>query len=266
MEFPLSELWIEIFYPELEEKLHYSHQRDAQSRDELARLLKAENVRSFDWEKLERLIKGSTTFIFGAGPSLIDDIVGLFPVISRSSFPIIAADGAIDALAKAAIFPQVLVSDLDSASEEMLVAQSKQRVLFIHAHGDNLDLIRLLVPKLGDKIFGTTQVKSTELVKNFGGLTDGDRSCYLASAFNPRTIVLAGMDFGSREGEYSKSRGDPIRQSQDARKIKLDIGLKSLEFLIANSPSIRFLNATSKGEQIQGAPRMNYEELLKELS
>ena len=266
MDFPLSERWYESFYPELEEKLHYSHDRDSKARDELSRLLRAKNIRSFDWEDIERRIRGRTTFVFGAGPSVADDIKCLYSIVRKSSFPSIAADGAIDALAQAMIIPRVVVSDLDSASEEMLVDQSEVRALFIHAHGDNLDLMRRLVPKFGNKIFGTTQVESIEIVRNVGGLTDGDRSCYLASAFRPKTIVLAGMDFGSHEGEYSKARTGSKKNSQNGRRKKLELGRKSLEFLISNSPQIRFVNVTAKGESIAGAVRMNCEEIIRELS
>ena len=266
MEFPLSQRWCESFYPELEAKLHYSHQRDARARDELALLLRAKKVASFDWGDLERRIRNSTTFVFGAGPSLDDDIKCLYPIIRKSSFPIIAADGAMDALAETMILPRVAVSDLDSASEEMLVSQSNQRALFIHAHGDNLDLLSRLVPRFGDKIFGSTQVESVELVQNIGGLTDGDRACYLVSAFCPKIIVLAGMDFGVREGEYSKARTESNKASQDERKTKMELGRRSLEFLISNSPEIKFINATARGEAISGAVKMNCEESIKEFS
>ncbi|MGI0078971.1 MAG: 6-hydroxymethylpterin diphosphokinase MptE-like protein [Nitrososphaerales archaeon] len=266
MEFPLSQLWFESFYPELTAKLKYSYERDAEARDELAHLLEAKRIRPFDWESLEVQIKGSTVFIFGAGPSLVDDINCLYPVIRKSLFPIIAADGAIDALSSRMIFPCVLVSDLDSASEKMLVSQSVERALFIHAHGDNQNSIKRLVPKFGERIFGTTQVESIELVQNLGGLTDGDRSCYLASALSPRTIVLAGMDFCASESKYSKNRGATKKHSQSERKTKLDLGRKSLEFLIANTPTIKFLNLTTKGQRVAGAVRMDCEELIREIS
>ncbi len=267
MDFPLGLEWYDAFYDELQTRLGYSHKRDLESRDELSRLLKIKNpIQLFD-EKLRYRFEKKVVFLCGAGPSLTEDIKNLYPLMRKAQYPVIAADGAADALTQAKIFPPVIVSDLDSASEEMLITQSEERALFVHAHGDNILLLKKLVPKLGRRLSGTTQVESTTNVVNVGGLTDGDRSCFLVSVFSPQAIVLAGMDFGKVEGEYSKARhnsGNVFPKNQ--RHLKLNIGRRSLEFLIKRKPKIRFLNVTAFGGEITGAKKISHEELIRELS
>lgn len=264
MDFPLSKVWYEQFYPELESKLGYSSEADALARDQLETLLKEKRTESYDLRILSDLFENRTVFVFGAGPSLVQDISGLKALLDLNSFPAIAADGAIDALVQSGIHPLICVSDLDSASEKNLVEQSKERILVVHAHRDNTDLLDSLVPKMGPHVFGTTQVEPNRFISNTGGLTDGDRSCYLASAFNPKVVILSGMDFGLREGDYSKDRYN-VKVSQD-RRTKLEIGLKSLEFLITKSPGSTFINVTAEGEEIKKASKKTYEDLIKDFS
>ena len=257
-------MWHERFYPELESKLGYSFEADALARDQLETLLKEKRTESYDLRILTSLFENRTVFVFGAGPSLVHDISGFKAFLDLNSFPAIAADGAIDALVQSGIYPQVCVSDLDSASEKNLVEQSEKRILVVHAHGDNGDLLNSLVPGMGPHVFGTTQVEPNRIISNTGGLTDGDRSCYLASAFNPKVVILSGMDFGFREGAYSKDRYNGNVSSD--RRTKLEIGLNSLEFLITKSPRIAFINVTAEGEEIKRTSRKSYEDSIKDFS
>ncbi|MHB1869159.1 MAG: 6-hydroxymethylpterin diphosphokinase MptE-like protein, partial [Nitrososphaerales archaeon] len=164
-----------------------------------------------------------------------------------------------DALNEAGITPSIIVSDLDSCSQENLEIGSQEGLVLVHAHGDNMNLIEKIVPKLGSKLYGTTQVSSVSRVTNFGGLTDGDRACFVMSYLAPSSIIIAGMDFGGTEGKHSKNRyvvgTSPLRPS------KLQWGKRSLEFLIQSRPEIRFANATKHGEEIVGAPKVSYEKI-----
>jgi uncharacterized Rossmann fold enzyme len=261
LDFPLASEWHDAFYQEALLKLGFSYQRDVEARDELRRLLKLQNP-SLTLAQLPQMEK-NPVFVCGAGPSLVQDIQDLYGLIRKSRYLKVAADGALDALEQAMILPQIVVSDLDSASEESLISQSKERALLVHAHGDNINLLKELVPRFGRRVIGTTQVEPKDNVLNLGGLTDGDRSCYLASALKAKIIVLIGMDFGESEGEYSKARHDSGNVSKEKKRLKIEIGRRSLEFLIAKRPDMEFLNVTNHGENILGSKKIWPEDLIK---
>ena len=265
--FPDGEFWYETFYHRIITSLRLSEEKDIQSRDLLSTLLNQRHtpLRN-DLSVYSERIAGSTALLAGAGPSIEPDISGLHDTILDFTPFVIAADGATDALLKAGIKPDLIVTDLDSASEESLVQQSNVGTgVVVHAHGDNMQLITRIVPKLGGNLFGSTQVKPLSNVCNVGGFTDGDRSCYLLARFEPKKIIIAGMDFGSREGEYSRSRAiPPPTLVSDFKRIKLNWGKASLEALIERHPEIRFVNVTKRGEEIKGATRMDYTSLRKE--
>lgn len=270
----LGKVWYDVFYSRITNSLGYSKEGDEKARDELSHLLcmkRAQNPSKL-YEKLMQQIKHKNIIMFGAGPSLKEDIMKLYPVARKKKNIAVAADGATDALLSANIIPSITVSDLDSCSLQALKAQSEGRALFVHGHGDNIEVIRKTLPRLGRNVIGTTQVASCYNVWNFGGLTDGDRACFIASTFAPKMIVIAGMDFGKTEGEFSKSRGSNSKdkkeeQSRLAKKeVKLRFGKDSLEFLIQRKKEIRFVNATTHGEEIRGAEKLPLLNLIEVLS
>ena len=268
--FPDSQLageWQQVFYDMISRSLGYSRSKDEEGRDLLKSIIRKKGSLSLDLVGLARKVRNRTVFVCGAGPSISEDLMGLYGLLRNSSSLSIAADGAARALAQAMVIPAIITSDLDSCPEDLLLAQSEERALFVHAHGDNIDLVRHIAPRLGRRILGTTQVDSVDGVTNVGGFTDGDRACYIAASFEPRTVVLIGMDFGSKEGKFSlpiSIRGK--RTDKKTREVKLKLGKESLEFLIDRRPSVRFVNATSGGEQIKGAQRISHAELIEELS
>lgn len=271
----LGNAWFKRFYSLAVDSLGYSKAADEEARDELSSLLAGKKkVPPFDdfLEELRRRFAKRDTIVFGAGPSLREDIQKLYPVARKARILIIAADGAADALTDASIIPQIVVSDLDSCSEEALRSQSESRALFVHAHGDNRASLKELMPSMGSRILGTTQVSSIENVRNLGGLTDGDRACYVASIFDPELVVIAGMDFGTIEGEYSRSKrgistdidSDPPNPSK--RQLKMKLGKESLEFLIQRKEGTRFVNVTSHGQRVEGTTEEPLGDLMKALS
>ncbi|MHB8565970.1 MAG: 6-hydroxymethylpterin diphosphokinase MptE-like protein [Nitrososphaerales archaeon] len=263
--FPLGELWYLQFYREIIESLDLSEERDIQSRDLLSRILE-EKQPEFQYNTLEAKIKSNLAVLIGAGPSLKSDLSGLEGFISSTRPFIAAADGAADALSEMGVEPDVILTDLDSCSESLLVEKSRSGTgVVVHAHGDNIELTERIVKKLGTNLFGTTQATPLQNVHNIGGFTDGDRSCYFLSHFEPRVIIIAGMDFGVKEGEYSKSRV-PLRASPlaDFKRRKLEWGKVSLEFLIQSCPAISFINVTKWGEEIKGAEKLDYSQLSQE--
>ena len=122
-------------------------------------------------------------------------------------------------------------TDLDGNSK-FLKAEKNGAILVVHAHGDNTDILKKLVPKFR-KLIGSTQVAPVENVHNFGGFTDGDRSVFLAEEFGAKKIVLVGMDFGNSIGKYSKEKvKDP-----ELKKQKMQAGKRLLEMLARQSRS-----------------------------
>ena len=256
----LGDEWFRIFYPRICASLNYRQSEDELARDLLSELL-VENDTPHAQLQLE-IIRKRTVIMFGAGPSLRGDLEGLTPIIQKAKPIVVGADGAADALYEAGMVPSIVVSDLDSCSQRNLKRNSQDGCVFVHAHGDNLSLIREIVPEMGERMFGTTQVGSVRNVVNYGGLTDGDRACFIVSSFDPSSIIIAGMDFGKEEGSFSRNRYDDY--SNPLRYSKLTWGRKSLEFLIRERRDIRFVNVTRHGEEIVGATRMSYEELMPE--
>ncbi|HZW56388.1 MAG TPA: 6-hydroxymethylpterin diphosphokinase MptE-like protein [Nitrososphaerales archaeon] len=276
--FPLGKEWYEKFYVRIRDSLNLSERADTRSRDLLSRLL-TEKGSNTEYGKIALLKEQSRkkrkrTVVFGAGPSLEEDLAGLCEFVKHESnnLFVVAADGAADGLISEGIEPQILVSDLDSCSERVLIDQSTKKedyCLLVHAHGDNMSLISRIAPLLGrGNVLGTTQVLPLENVQNVGGFTDGDRACYLAAAFlHPEQIIIAGMDFGRVEGRFSRARSGASGISEDWKFRKLEFGRESLEYLITRCHGeIDFVNVTSKGTEINGARHSSYSEIISEYS
>jgi len=118
---------------------------------------------------------------------------------------IISADGATSKLLDVGLIPDIIVSDLDGCVEDILEANRKGAVVVVHAHGDNIHLVREHVPALTN-VVGTTQSKPFDTVYNFGGFTDGDRCAYMATAFGANNILLLGFDFDDASVSYMKRK------------------------------------------------------------
>jgi hypothetical protein len=126
--------------------------------------------------------------------------------------------------------------------------------MIVHAHGDNVNLIRNLVPKMKNCI-GTTQVKPLHNVYNFGGFTDGDRAVFLASEFKAKNIVLVGMDFGGKIGRYSKTK----IKDEKLKIAKMTVGKELLEWLSTFSAAKLYNVSPSV---IKGFKNISFEEII----
>lgn len=211
-------------------------------------------IQKADIERL-RIMGDKITIVFGAGPSLRDDIrkVKSEKLHRKGNIVLIAADGAVKALLQKGIVPAINVTDLDGDINAIMKANGKGTVTVVHAHGDNIDSLRDVVPELKNPI-GTTQTKATGKVHNFGGFTDGDRAAFLADRFGAELIVLAGMDFGDKIGEFSGS------YDREKKLKKLQIGKGLLEKLARESKA-GILNLTAGGEDLAGVPRTSVKAL-----
>jgi uncharacterized Rossmann fold enzyme len=204
-----------------------------------------------NFDGLANILRGKECVVFGAGPSLDEDLNNL----KRAGYlekVLVAADGATSAVIRYRR-PEIIVTDLDGRVGDQLRAWRLGSWLVVHAHGDNLDQILEVVPKLDERVLGTTQVEPFGGLYNFGGFTDGDRAAFMAHELGSTTIYLAGMDLGKRIGRYS---GD---KDVSRKLIKLAICGELLAWL-AGDLKARLVNLTSRGEDIPNVLRGSLDE------
>jgi uncharacterized Rossmann fold enzyme len=235
-------------YEEIAKRLGLDPEEDKKAAELLGGL-----VEEADITRLKALLCGACVIVFGAGPSLKNDLGRVRAAGLDRSCVLIAAGGAIKALLDAGVVPQIHVTDLDGDEQATFEANRRGCITVVLAHGDNVELIMQQVPKLKG-VIGTTQVAPFGRLLNLGGFSDGDRAAYLAHHFGAKMIALAGMDFGRKIGEYSGSM-DPKSTIK-----KLAIGKRMLEELAEKSKS-RIVNLTEKGEKLDSIPHISVEEL-----
>jgi uncharacterized Rossmann fold enzyme len=213
------------YYQGIRAEFGYSSEKDQEAAKMLSDMAKKKAV---DPKALERKIKGKNVVVIGAGSGLDDERAARF-LKKNKSYVTIAADGAVQFLLENKIKPDIVVTDLDGDSASLQRAEKSGATMVVHAHGDNTDLLKKMVPKF-KKIVATTQVNPLENVHNFGGFTDGDRCVFLADEFGAKRIVLLGMELDT-PGRYSKSK---IKNAA-LKKRKMQAGRRLLEMLAKQS-------------------------------
>ena len=217
------------YYQNIRQQFGYSTEKDQEAAYYLSRLIKRKALAP---KVLHKKIAGKQVLVIGAGPSLEKNII----FIKKShKFVKIVSDGAVQALIENNIKPNIVVTDLDGNQSFLQKAEKIGALMVVHAHGDNIQILRKLVPRFR-RIIGSTQVMPVENVYNFGGFTDGDRSVFLAEEFGAKEIVLIGMDFGIHIGKYSKK----VVEDVELKKKKLRAGKHLLEMLAKQSRSRLF--------------------------
>ena len=207
------------FYYEILQDFNFSEVEDIKAAQILNDILKP-----VETSLLKKAIAGRKVNIFGAGPSLED--IEAFPRGTK-----ISADGATSFLLERGINPDVVVTDLDGKIEDLIKADREGSIVVIHAHGDNMEMLKRYAGKFKNCI-GTTQSKPFGNLYNFGGFTDGDRAVFLAEHFKARKILLYGMDFG-KVGRYSFSNNKIKRK-------KLIWGKRLITYLMQKGVEIDF--------------------------
>lgn len=205
-------------YEEIAERLGLEVDADAESARVLNNLLPEPEL-----DKLMSIVWGKECIVFGAAPSLEDDLREL----RKRGFlkkVLISADGATSAVMKYRR-PEIVVTDLDGKISDQLKAWSRGSWLVVHAHGNNLHRVKEVVPRIRTRIVGTTQTRPFGKLFNFGGFTDGDRATFLAHELGASLIYLAGMNPEGEIGKYS-GRKNPAR-----KRLKLQICREMLEWL-----------------------------------
>jgi len=153
----------------------------------------------------QRRVKGKRAVVLGNAPSLERDLEGLEKrgILKDcrhsggeggESAVILAADGATAALLRRGAVPDIVVTDLDGPADALIEADRLGSIMVVHAHGDNLDALGVMVPRL-KRVIGTCQCRPPTGLYNFGGFTDGDRCVFFALESGAAAIELAGFDF-----------------------------------------------------------------------
>jgi uncharacterized Rossmann fold enzyme len=186
----------EPIYEEILKDFGFEREKDEEAAGIAYEILRSKGNKGGDVKReIERLIKGKEVIICGNAPRLENDIRGIEADFSRD-FVVIAADGATSVLLRNAIIPDIVVTDLDGNIADIIYANRLGSIIVAHAHGDNIEKLKKVLPALNENVICTTQSKPmTPTVYNFGGFTDGDRCVFLAEEFGAKRIELLGFDF-----------------------------------------------------------------------
>lgn len=188
--------WKKI-YEEILRDFGYSREKDEESAKIAEEI--SSNKKRVDKNYLKKFIEGKVVTVCGAAISERD--------IEKIEGVIISADETTSFLIKNGIYPDIITTDLDGNIEDIFKANENGSLVIVHAHGDNIDLIKKYLKEFKGKIMITTQSEPSASLYNFGGFTDGDRAYCIAKHFNARKINLVGFDFSNpieKEGKNSK--------------------------------------------------------------
>ena len=202
--------WRPLYF-QIMDDLGFDVLADVRSAEKLSNLVISKRIPHYR-TIVEKL--GQHVSIIGASASLEDDISTL-----PDEDTVISAGSATARLMRIGVIPDVLVTDLDGEVDYEIEAIEKGSLAFIHAHGDNMDKINEIVPRLTMPFVPTVQCKPFGNVYNFGGFTDGDRAVLIATHFGVKRIRTLGWDL---DHPFPKEGSDPemkLRKLRWARKI-----------------------------------------------
>ena len=182
------EVWDE-YYVKILDCFGFSREDD----EEAARLLSSILPRN-DISLLTDTISGSDVIVAGNAPSLLDDIRDT----DFDGKVVIAADAAARVMKKGGVIPDIVFTDLDGLDDDVLEMNEAGTILAVHAHGDNMPLVKSWVPKMKGPVVGTTQSTPLENVYNFGGFSDGDRGVFAAYELGANSVSLIGFDLDDK--------------------------------------------------------------------
>lgn len=155
--------------------------------DEEAAAVAASLTLRDDTARLEELCTGRTVTVCGNAPCLKEET-------SRCEGTVFAADAAADVLWRAGIRPDAVFTDLDGAEESFFAMNREGTVMVVHAHGDNIPLVRRWVPRFEGPLVLTCQSRPFGHVHNWGGFSDGDRAVFAADALGAAQVIILGFD------------------------------------------------------------------------
>lgn len=164
---------------------------DRDSDEAAVRVLKAVTVNS------DLVTEDEVSGMFGPVATVVGDAPSLEGELSSKGAEgtVVASGSAVARLLDAGIVPDVIVTDLDGPIDAQIECSRRGSLAFIHAHGDNTDLIRIYAPEFKGPVILTTQSRPDTVVADYGGFTDGDRAVCICQEFGVGRIVLRGFDF-----------------------------------------------------------------------
>jgi len=169
--------------------------------DERARDVLADCCTPFDESRLSNLSSG-TVAVCGAGPSLRRELS-----VARRADAVVAASTAAVVCRSEGVGVDCMVTDLDGRPDVAAQLTAEGTPVAVHAHGDNVPLLRETVPTLaGPWTLPTTQAAPAGPVRNFGGFTDGDRAAFLADHCGADRLVFPGWDLDDPDVAPEKAR------------------------------------------------------------
>nr|WP_321350988.1 6-hydroxymethylpterin diphosphokinase MptE-like protein [uncultured Methanoregula sp.] len=188
----------EPHYREILDYFGFDRALDEEAARLLASLLDHDNLLS-----LASIVDGNEVTVCGNAPCLKDQL-------DKISGIVFAADAAAEVLDSKGIFPDAIFTDLDGATDRFIDLNREGTIIVVHAHGDNMPLLRHWVPRFPGKIVGTTQAAPLPHVYNFGGFTDGDRAVFAADELGASRITILGFDLDDKNVDPLK-RGKLIQ-------------------------------------------------------
>lgn len=197
----------EPYYCEILEYFGFDREQDEEAARVLASLMTRDNILS-----LTALTCGNDVTVCGNAPCLKDELDTIRGVV-------FAADAAVEVLDAHNIRADAVFTDLDGATDRLLDLNESGTIVVIHAHGDNILLLRHWVPRFKGPVVATTQSTPFQNIYNFGGFSDGDRAVFAADELGADHITIIGFDLDD-------DQVDPIKRGKLfwARKLLAAIG------------------------------------------
>ena len=172
----------EPHYCEILSYFGFDRDEDEKAARVLASLMPRDNLLS-----LAALTCDNPVTVCGNAPCLKDELGKIQGVV-------FAADAASDVLDSHGIRPDAVFTDLDGASERLITLNKEGTIVVVHAHGDNIALLKHWVPLFKGPLVATTQSAPLLHVHNFGGFSDGDRAVFAADDLGAEQITIIGFD------------------------------------------------------------------------
>jgi hypothetical protein len=197
----------EPHYTEILAYFGFDRAADEEAARLLSSILPCDNLLS-----LASLTEGNEVTVCGNAPCLKNELGKIQGVV-------FAADAAAEVLDDNGIRPDAIFTDLDGATDRFIEMNREGTIIVVHAHGDNMPLLRHWVPRFTGNVVGTTQSTPLPHVHNFGGFTDGDRAVFAADELGASRITILGFD-------CDDSGVDPVKRGKLfwARKLLALIG------------------------------------------
>lgn len=197
----------EAIYERILEDFGFDRQKDEESARRASEILSrklsrvGKDIHDLEGE-LMRIIEGNEVIICGNSHNLDEEIRST----DTEGKVIISADGATSVLLHHAIIPDIIVTDLDGFIADIIFANRLGAFVVVHAHGDNMEQVRDVLPELNERVICTTQSRPFGIIRNYGGFTDGDRCAFLAVHFGASKTHFIGFDLNDERVSERKRK------------------------------------------------------------